>query len=382
MNRRVKLACLAAAVAAAAAGCGQSTRPTGPGTPAVALPSLATSVTTAGATWAVAVLGGSAASHNNFWQVFQRPASGGGWRLVTPPGVASNGGIMLTGSGPRSVTAGFGPSQFLTFSPLATTADGGAHWSPGILGSGLAAEPGALAADPATGRMLALLRTGLIEVSPRGGAGWTRLPGPPVSRTPAGRACGLRELSGVAFSPAGLPMAAGVCARSGSAGIFTLTGGTWRPAGPVLPATMSHQPVTVLRLASDGAGLAALLAAGAGQQAVLVAAWLASGQSTWRLSAPLRPGAPVRSVSVGSGGPVGVILASGRAHLIAGPTGQWQALPPLPAATQALAPGSGGQADALAAHGSLLTDWHTTQGSAAWKRVQTIKVPVVYGSSG
>jgi hypothetical protein len=37
--------------------------------------SLSTSLTTAQGTWAIAVMGGSAASHNNFWQLFVRRAN-------------------------------------------------------------------------------------------------------------------------------------------------------------------------------------------------------------------------------------------------------------------------------------------------------------------
>ncbi len=94
-----------------AAGCGsaagQATAPPRPATP----PSLATSLATATGTWAVAVMGGSAASHNNFWQLFARPAGTSTWRLATPPGVASNGGLVLTGLRGGSVLAGFRPSQ-------------------------------------------------------------------------------------------------------------------------------------------------------------------------------------------------------------------------------------------------------------------------------
>ena len=73
-------------------------------------PSLATSLMTPGGTWAVAELGGSAAQHNNFWQLFLRPARSTTWRLVTPPGVASNGGLVMAGLGGRSLIVGF-PAQ-------------------------------------------------------------------------------------------------------------------------------------------------------------------------------------------------------------------------------------------------------------------------------
>jgi hypothetical protein len=44
-------------------------------------------------------MGGSAAEHNNFWQLFVRPAATGKWRLATPPGVASNGGLVVASPG-------------------------------------------------------------------------------------------------------------------------------------------------------------------------------------------------------------------------------------------------------------------------------------------
>jgi hypothetical protein len=57
-----------------------------------------------------------------------------------------------------------------------------------------------------------------------------------------------------------------------------------------------------------------------------------------------------------------------------------RALPPVPAGTQVLAPGSGGSYDALAVAGSRLTVWRLAHG--AWAKVQQVTVPVQYGSSG
>lgn len=118
MNRPALLTSLLLATTMLAAGCGsaagQATAPARPATP----PSLATSLATATGTWAVAVMGGSVASHNNFWQLFVRPDGTSTWRLATPPGVASNGGLVLTGLPAGSVLAGFRPSQDLAYSPL------------------------------------------------------------------------------------------------------------------------------------------------------------------------------------------------------------------------------------------------------------------------
>jgi len=86
-------AALALAAVALIAGCG-SPAPAAPGpaaeAPPAGAPFLATSLVTAAGTWAVAVMGGSAATHDNFWQLFARPAGSQQWKLVTPPGTPDN----------------------------------------------------------------------------------------------------------------------------------------------------------------------------------------------------------------------------------------------------------------------------------------------------
>jgi hypothetical protein len=107
------------------------------GTHAAAAPSvaaasapLATSMATSssaasgGAAWAILPMGGAAADENQFWELFTRQAGNDQWQLVTPPGVADNGGLVATGAG-ASVTVAFRASQGLTFSPLAATTNGG-----------------------------------------------------------------------------------------------------------------------------------------------------------------------------------------------------------------------------------------------------------------
>ena len=70
---------------------------------------------------------------NTFWQIFFRPSGAASWTLVTPTGVADNGGLTLTAAGDGSVTAGFEPSQLLHYSPLARSDDEGSSWSPALV---------------------------------------------------------------------------------------------------------------------------------------------------------------------------------------------------------------------------------------------------------
>ena len=313
-------------------------------------------------------MGGPAASHNNFWQLFVRPAATGTWRLVTPPGVASNGGLVVASSGSGPVVAGFRPSQDLSYSPLATTHDNGTAWTPAILDAGLADVPDALAVAPAGGRLLAMLANGNAEISGPNGTAWTRLASRrALAATAAGRHCGLRSLTAAGYTPAGLPLLAGTCSRPGTAGIFAASNRTWQAAGPLMPAALARQQITVLRLASSANHIVALLAAGSGHATRLLAAWSAGGSGRWSVSPPLRPGgAALASASFGPGGTVAVVTTGNRGAVITGAGGHWRALPALPPGTVTLAPGTGSQIEALAVHRATLTVWQLPSGGPRW----------------
>jgi hypothetical protein len=389
MRRPARSAAAALAVASAAliAGCG-SAAPAAPGPAAEVTTAgarfLATSFVTPAGTWAVAVMGGSAASHNNFWQVFIRPAGSQRWKLVTPPGAADNGGLVLAAAGP-SLISGFRPSQYLTYTPLTATADGGRAWSPaGPLDGALANVPDALAAAPRTGQLLALLTDGTARQAAPGYTKWTTLATPrSLGATAAGSRCGLQNLTAAAYTPSGVPLLAGTCSRTGTTGIFAGTGGTWQAAGPAVPAALARQPITVLRLTTTANQVVALLRAGSGHAARLLAAWSGDNGRHWALSPPLRPGgAAAASASFGPAGTAAVITAGGRAELITGAGSSWHELPVLPPGTATLAPGAGGQADALAVHRGTLTIWQLPPRGSTWAKTQVINVPIQYGSSG
>jgi hypothetical protein len=335
---------------------------------------LSTSLVTAQGTWAVAVMGGSAADENNFWQLFVRPAGAARWSLVTPKGVADNGGLVAAGG--ASLVVGFRPSQGLAFSPLATSSDTGRDWTPGLLDADLADVPDAIAVAP-SGQTLALLHDGGIEAAASAAAAtagqWSRLTTlSALAASAPGRGCGLVAVNAVTFGPNNVPMTAGSCVRRGVAGVFADRGGVWQAAGPVLPAGFGGDQVQVLGLSRN----AALLVAGTS----LLAAWSDGGR--WTVSAPVAAAGDEQGVSAsgfGPGGSVWVLLGGGRAETIGGPGGSWRALPTLPKGTATLAPGSGSSYDALAVAGSRLTVWRLAAG--AWAQVQVINVPITYGSS-
>jgi hypothetical protein len=374
-----------------AAGCEtQQARVAAPAVPVVTAP-LSTSLVTTQGTWAIAVMGGSAASEDDFWQLFVRPAGASRWSLVTPPGVADNGGLVAAGT-PASLITGFRPSQDLAFSPLAASTDAGRNWTPGLLDADLANEPDAIAAAP-SGALLALLQDGGIEAAPSASAAaagqWSRLTTlSALAASAPGRACGLVRVQAVSFGLNKTPLAGGSCLRRGVAGVFADTNGTWESAGLVLPGEFGGDRVQVLGLASTGTstgtgtggGNVALVLAGNS----LLAAW--SQGARWSVSGPVGGVEPVVASGFGAGGSVWVLLRDGRAEVIGGAGESWRALPAVPAGTATLAPGVGagsgagsGSYDALAVAGSRLTVWRLT--GAAWAKVQVISVPVQYGSS-
>jgi hypothetical protein len=382
-RRRVVPALLCAGLALVAAGCGSQTAPATTPTLRVQTAPLSTSLVTAQGTWAVTVMGGSAASENNFWQLFVRPAGASRWSLATPESVADNGGLVAaSGAAGTSLLVGFRPSQQLAFSPLATSSDTGKNWAPGLLDADLADVPDAMAVAP-SGRTLALLSNGSIEVAATAAATaagqWSPLTSlSALAATAPGRGCGLVAVNAVTFGPNNVPMTAGSCARRGVAGIFADTGGTWHAAGPALPGGFGGDQVQVLGLVATASGNAALLLAGSD----LMVAWSDAGR--WTVSAPIAGAAgdeqSVSASGFGPGGSVWVLLGGGRAETVAGPGSAWRALPALPAGVAALAPGpSAGGYDALAVSGARLTVWRLA--GTAWAKVQVINVPIQYGSS-
>ena len=368
------------------AGCGSQRADVTSPVPSTVTAPLSTSLVTAQGTWAIAVMGGSAASHNNFWQLFVRAAGAGRWSLVTPQGVADNGGLVAAG-GSTSLTVGFRPSQSLAFSPLATSTDTGKNWTPGLLDADLADTPGALAVGP-SGRTLALLQNGTITAAQMKGDGeaggaaaagqWTPLTTRnALAASAPGRSCGLVGVNAVSFGPSKNPMVAGNCARPGVAGVFTDTGSTWQSAGLVLPGKgPGTSTVRVLGLAATAGGNVALLAAG---NSVFAAWW---NGTRWTVLAPVTA-STVRALGFGAGGSAWLLPGGGRAEIIGGAGRSWQALPPVPSGTATLAPQSTATGensyDALAVSGSKLTVWRLAQG--AWAKVQLINVPIAYGSS-
>ena len=361
-----------------------------PAAPVLRAP-LQASFAAGGSTYAVVAMGHLDQPANTFWQLVARLPGSPRWTLVTPPGVADNGGLVVAASG-HHLTAAFLPSGGLRFSPLAVTADGGGNWSAaGLVAGALAAAPDALAARSASSG-LALEAGGAGVLAGGAGGSWTPwVTGGNVGASTAGHACDVQGLTAVALDSTGRRLLGATCAQP-VAGIFeALSGGGWALARLPLPAALAAGPVTVLRLVTGSirapAAVAALLAGG-GTDPWVAACWAASAAGPWRRSPALPIGSGASLVSTGFG-PAGeaVVLwqdRSGRLHAAAdaGPAGGWTVLADPPSGSEVVVAGATGSLDVLSVGTTVLTDWHLDARHERWTRGPQLVVPIAFGSSG
>jgi hypothetical protein len=380
------------ALVAALAGCtsrlpGAST--TRYSSPPIIKVSLNTSFTTSTGVVAVVAMGTLSDPLNTFWQVFVRPNTTGRWTLVTPPGVADNGGLVASGSpAGGSLLVGFEPSQDLEFSPLALTANDGTSWSTGLVPGPLAAVPDALALSSGAGS-LALVRSqgGEVLRSTGGPTDWSKV----VSRVAlassrAGMSCGVGGITAVALNATGGPLVGTTCTSRGVVGIFGTAPGGWSLVGPRLTGPAGSASTKVVRLV-DADGVASALVALAERSTTSLVGVARINGGSWSHSVPLimYPGAQVLSTGVESGG--GFVILAARPHrspvldMESGPGGGWHSLSPPPRGTAAVAVEPGGVIAALVVDSTLFTEWRLGATAHTWSKIGSVRVPIQFGSS-
>ncbi len=351
---------------------------------------LATSVDTPSGTWATVAMGHLRQPLNTFWQLLYRPAASSYWsNQVKATATATNGGLVLAAGG-QTLAVGIRPSLLLRFSPLISTTNAGRTWADGVLDEGLAAHPNALAIDPA-GTALAV-RNGASSASVLESAGnlsrWRTLVGvAALSATKLGRACRPHAITAVGFVGTD-PDVGLACSRPGSVGLALQRGGRWTPAALVLPASVAHGTVSVLGIDPEAVGTAVVLGVvgPGGHHKRLLVSWTQNG-SSWHTSSPLRLAANAEPVSYGPAGGSDLFVlvrmpdGSTRAYLDSAQAASWRSLPPPPAGTATLASGPGASLDALGAAGTMLHISTLTPAAAAWSEIQTLHVPIEFGSS-
>ncbi len=266
---------------------------------------------------------------NTFWQLLHADPGSSHWSVVTPQGVADNGGLVTAaGATAASDTVGFLPSQLLRFSPLSATTDAGRSWSPAFLPGALAARPNALASGP--GGSLAIVAMAVLH-HPSNSPRWSRLVTLAALKRLAPQ-CEATALDAVAVTSTGAPLVGAAC--TGHLGLFAVLDGKWRLEGAALPGDWSDANTTILRLQASTAQTTVLATATQkGHRALF--ALSQSGSGGWRASAPLLIGADsaVRATAVGFDGALSVLVGSKETQSVdeISPGGNWVGLPAPPA---------------------------------------------------
>ncbi len=390
-NRAIAVFGIATLSAGVLASCsssgGNATAPGRPGPPPIPLTSSSSS---SGATWASLAMGHLGDPVNTFWQLVTLPAGALGWSLATPPGVASNGGLVVALGTDGSVLSGFGPTQDLLFSPLAQSSDQGTTWTTGVLPGGLVLAPDTLASSG--DGSIALLRKGggtVVQGSPDL-TGWSDVvTEQALAHQSSGSGCGVIGLTAVGTY--GAPGSGGVgtllvgaaCQRPAPPGIFERSGRDWMSVAPTLPGAPPG-PTEVIRLVGLPTGAAALVGVGSGTHVTVFALWSTDGLQTWTIS----QGLPLDGVGLTSTGGTAsggfVVGAAGRnGQTLAATVGPsspvWQRLLPPPVGTSAVVATPQGGFDALIVDQSTLDV--SSLGGTGWKHTQALAVPIQYGSS-
>jgi hypothetical protein len=381
----VALLTVATLAAGALSACGSTAH-----TAAVTVLPLSASSSSGTTQWASLPMGILTQRVNTFWELFGR--TGRRWVLATPPGIATNGGVLAAPGPGSSITSGVVPSFALGFSPVATSTAPGGSWTTGVLPAGLVRAPDALAVTP-DGRRLALLSgSGAGLVSSSGGlSSWTTVAtdaGISAATTPQG--CDLASPSAVTVAQGGPILVGGHCTRGAQLPIAFLHGHTWRLAAsanlmsilPGISGTSVQQ--SVLRLARTSSGAAALLEADVPQRRAIVLLSSRRGVAPWSEDATLvlPEDSTIVSTSLGEDGSATVVLSSSSgaqtADTLSAGSSRWATLPTLPDGTVDVVDGAPTQA--LAVDHSVLTVFDEQRG--AWRVVQRLQVPIAYGSSG
>jgi hypothetical protein len=317
---------------------------------------------------------------NTFWEEFTLASGAGQWVEHTPPDVADNGGLV-TAPTSDGVVVGFRPSLDLKFSPLASTSDGGATYTPGLFTDGLANVPDALSVT-ASGRAAALTSTQVLTSATMLSAWEPVTTLSAISTSSVGKACGVRQLTGVLATESGLFVGA-ACSSPGVVGLLERSGSAFVSAGLRLPSADAQAHIEVLRLVQFNGTIAVLLGVRSGASTSYVAAWNpAPGSGAWTISPPLSMTGTLASTAVTGDGSYAVLTSdngSMNAAVIAERGTSWTQLPPPPAGTATLAV-SQSRTDALVVDSATFVDYQLSDGQ--WINVQTTQVAIPYGSSG
>ena len=361
-----------------------------PGRPEIRAP-LASAVTTPTGSWAVVAMGQLDHPLDTFWELFYRATSTSLWHLVTPTGVADNGGLVVSVAGVGAATVGFRTQPVTPL--LAIGAEQRRRRDLGrrpLSRNRWSATPDALSATTGNaGTALALVREGAAAVLTAKGpllAG-THCPAiPPAGQRIRRRVwrhrAGCRRPHFVEHPPCRnwLSPARDRWVSSPTSGSY------WKLIGPSLHGSLSGTTTRILRLDSSGETTTALLAEEGRGGIGLLGLW-GSATGTWSEShrLPLGGAPALRASALGSSGQQLVFVEErGKPAMLeeaVGASQPWRRLPSPPTGTETVSMLADGSINAFSVDGSKLRIFTLALDGASWSLSQTLNVPIAYGSS-
>ena len=337
---------------------------------------LATSVTSAGGTWAVVPAGQIDDPHNTLWQLLEVPPGTDQWTDdVTATGAATNGGLVLAAAGP-TVEVAVVPFGQLQYSPVVAVSSG----TSGPLPVGIKAAVSALAVGPG-GRTAAVTGDGRILEATGTLDTWRPVAG-------LAQLSGAVAVNGVTYGPHGTLMAGATAGRPGRVDLYERgPDGQWSLVGPELPASDRSDRAEVVWLGMPSAGVTALVAlTGPGGDRLTVTGQSPAGTGAWAIGPTLAMPDRDSLLSVSAlDGQVLVLQQRGRRLTLdgsTGPDGAWTRYPTPPAGTVDVlrTVQADAQIVALSVDGARLTSY--TLDHKDWRPTQTLTVPLESGTSG
>lgn len=313
---------------------------------------------------------------NRFFQTFT--STGEGWRLTTPRGTATNGGIVVA-------SPAQGATAVLPFFASHVTALGamtaGRPARDGRVIPALVVNPTSLTVDPITGRLVMVTSRGEVEIAAHVGARLRRAATTSVvARSEAGRRCGLSAIVAAATLADGSLVVGGRCTRSGT-GVFVGGGsGGWTAvSGP------GSGSWSVLRLDPTEDGVIALLESWGSRRALRVV-HLVGSVSSWSPSLALVGSPRSTAVSFATGASASYLVALASRDCVQvwtlgldGPS--HRVGPDLGPRVQTVVEGPHGIATAFSVDGRTVVPLALDASSGRWTAQQRFVLPLAYGTS-
>ena len=313
---------------------------------------------------------------NRFFQTFT--STGDGWHLTTPRGTATNGGLVV--AGPSSGAVAVLPFAASHVTALLAMEEG----RPGRTGRvipALVSGPTSLTVSPESGALAMVTTSGEIRVATNPTARLRRvLTVRALAGSPAGRQCGLKDVSAAGVLTGGLLVVGGRCSHQGRSGLMVQdAAGRWESLAAPHGGTWS---VVRIDLTTDGA---VALVSAAGRRPELRLVSLRAGSQQW--SRPLPAAGSLRSTAVIEGRSPSYLVALADRHRVqAWRIGLGGAVvrlgPSLTRGTQALVMGPGHRPTAFVVDGRAVVPLALDVTAGRWVPGPRQVLPLAYGTSG